>query len=151
MTLGKKMKLSWREASESDIPLLSEWNHQLIRDEGHRNSMTVEQLADRMAEWIRTNYRAIIFADEEPVAYALFRTDESVIYLRQLFVRRDRRRSGAGRAAIEILRNDVWPSDVRLTVDVLCNNHAAVAFWRAVGYRDYCLTLEIEPRNQEVR
>ena len=28
-------------------------------------------------------------------------------------------------------------------VDVLVNNGAAVAFWRSVGYADYCLTLEI--------
>jgi GNAT superfamily N-acetyltransferase len=109
--------------------------------------MTVEQLSDRMADWIQTTYRAIIFSDVDPVSYALFRTDESGIYLRQLFVRRDRRRSGIGREAVAILVEEIWPSDVRLTVDVLCDNRAAVEFWRAVGYRDYCLTLEIEPRN----
>ena len=44
-----------------------------------------------------------------------------------------------------ILKEQVWPRGVRLTVDVLCRNDAGVAFWRAVGYRDYCLTLEITP------
>ena len=139
------MKLAWREASVSDVDLLAEWNHQLIRDEGHRNSMTVEQLAERMKKWLSGEYRAVIFAEVEPVAYALFRKEEGLIYLRQLFVRRDRRRSGIGRAAFAILRSEIWPSGIRLTVDVLCRNSAALAFWRSVGYQDYCLTLEIMP------
>ena len=139
------MKLSWREASEADLALLSEWNHQLIRDEGHRNPMTVAELADRMKKWLRGEYHAVIFSDTEPVAYALYKNDDALIYLRQLFVRRDCRRTGIGRSAFEILRGEIWPSGVRLTVDVLCQNHGGVAFWRSVGYRDHCLTLEIMP------
>jgi GNAT superfamily N-acetyltransferase len=139
------MKLSWHEAAAVDICLLSEWNQQLIRDEGHRNAMTVEQLADRMANWLSKEYRAIIFSDTEPVAYALFKHEEDLVYLRQFFVRRDRRRVGVGRSAFEILRSEVWPTGVRLTVDVLCQNNGGVAFWRSLGYRDYCLTLEIMP------
>jgi len=107
--------------------------------------MTVEQLAERMKKWLSGEYRAVIFAEVEPVAYALFRKEEGLIYLRQLFVRRDRRRSGIGRAAFAILRSEIWPSGIRLTVDVLCRNSAALAFWRSVGYQDYCLTLEIMP------
>lgn len=139
------MKLSWREASEADLPLLAEWNFQLIRDEGHRNSMTVAELANRIRTWLQGEYRAIIFSDAEPVAYALFKTQDSEIYLRQLFVRRDRRRTGVGGAAFEILRCEIWPPGIGLTVDVLCHNHDAIAFWRSVGYRDYCLTMEIMP------
>lgn len=139
------MKLSWREASEADLPMLAEWNHQLIRDEGHRNPMTVAELADRMKHWLKGEYRAVIFSETDPVAYALFKQEDALIYLRQLFVRRDRRRIGIGRGAFTILRSEIWPPGVRLTVDVLCRNHGAVAFWRSVGYRDYCLTLEIMP------
>jgi hypothetical protein len=58
---------------------------------------------------------------------------------------RDRRRAGIGRRAFEILGREVWPRSVRLTVDVLCANQSGIAFWRSVGYRDYCLTLEIMP------
>lgn len=139
------MKLSWREVVVSDLGLLAEWNHQLIQDEGHRNPMTVEQLAERMKNWLQGEYRAVIFTNDEPVGYALFKTEEELIYLRQFFVRRDRRRCGIGKMAFQILRAEVWPSDVRLSVDVLCRNSAGVAFWRSVGYRDYCLTLEILP------
>jgi GNAT superfamily N-acetyltransferase len=139
------MKLSWRNASDEDLALLAEWNHQLIRDEGHRNAMNVAELAERMERWLRGEYRAIVFSEADPVAYALFKQDDALIYLRQLFVRQDRRRAGIGRSAVEILRREIWPSNVRLTVDVLCQNRGGVAFWRSVGYRDYSLTLEIAP------
>lgn len=139
------MNLTWRKGSDADLGLLAEWNHQLIRDEGHRNPMTVPQLAERMQKWLQGEYRAVVFSIDEPVGYGLFKRDEELIYLRQFFVRRDRRRTGIGRAAFSILREQIWPRSIRLTVDVLCQNHAAIAFWRSVGYRDYCLTLEIIP------
>jgi GNAT superfamily N-acetyltransferase len=140
------MKLTWHEASEADLGLLADWNLQLIRDEQHRNPMTVEELAERMRNWLRRGeYRAIIFSSDEPVGHAVFRQEAGLVHLRQFFVRRDRRRKGIGRAAVSILREQIWPTDVRLTVDVLCHNEGGVAFWRAVGYRDYNLTLEIMP------
>ena len=139
------MNLVWREASGSDMPLLAEWNHQLIRDEGHRNPMTVPQLAERMSRWLQGDYRAVVFSADAPVAYALFKPEQELVYLRQFFVSRDRRREGHGRAALDILRHQVWPQGVRLTVEVLCSNHAALAFWRSVGYRDYSLLLELLP------
>lgn len=138
--------LSWREATDADLGLLAEWNHQLIRDEGHRNPMTVPELSARMQGWLRGEYRALIFIADEPVAYGLFRQEKELVYLRQFFVRRDRRREGVGRAALEILRHDIWPKDIRLTVDVLSQNHAAISFYRNAGFQDYALTLEIMPK-----
>lgn len=139
------MKLSWRKASPADLPLLAEWNYQLIRDEGHRNPMTVPDLKSRMRGWLAADYQAIIFATAEPVAYALFRPEQTSIYLRQFFVRRDHRRQGIGRAGMNLLRSEIWPRDVRLTVEVLCENPSGIAFWRSMGYSDYSLTLEIMP------
>ena len=81
----------------------------------------------------------------EPVAYALFRENEKEIYLRQLFVRRDKRNKGLGKNAIMLLRKEIWPKSKRLTADVLSGNKAGIKFWHSVGYKDYCLTLEIMP------
>jgi len=139
------MNLTWRYASDQDIGLLAEWNHQLILDEGHRNQMTVEQLGARLSKFLQGGYQAVVFSAGEPIAYALFRRESDSIYLRQFFVRRDRRRTGVGRRALGILRQEIWPADVRLTVDVLVRNAGGIAFWRQVGYQDYCLTLEIMP------
>ncbi len=141
--------MTFRGATPGDCPVLAELNHQLIRDEGHRNAMTVPELEQRMRDWLTGKYRAVIFEDgDEVVAYALYREQLEEIYLRQLFVVRNRRRQGLGRRAVEILRSEIWPNNKRLTVDVLVTNKTARAFWRAVGYADYSLTLEILPKNE---
>src|SRR3954471_20263764 len=114
------MNLTWRAASIADLGLLAEWNHQLIQDEGHRNPMSVAELAERMQQWLQSDYQGVLFSSDEPVAYALYRMEEKLVYLRQFFVRRDRRRTGIGRAACSMLQEQIWPPDVRLTVDVLC-------------------------------
>jgi predicted acetyltransferase len=145
----------FRYAGLDDSSLLAELNHQLIRDEGHRNRLTVPELEQRMSGWLSSEYRAVLFEDSgETVAYALFHEKPEEIYLRQLFVVRHRRRQGLGREAVGILRSHVWPKTKRLTVEVLVSNQGGLAFWRALGYKDYCLSLEILPdssreRNQE--
>jgi predicted acetyltransferase len=138
--------MTYRHATTDDSPLLAELNHQLIRDEGHRNRMTIPELEQRMRVWLAGEYVAILFEDGgEVVAYALYREQPEEIYLRQLFVIRQRRRQGLGKQAMRLLRSKIWPKTKRLTVEVLVANTAAVAFWRAVGYRDHSLALEIVP------
>jgi GNAT superfamily N-acetyltransferase len=140
------MPIDYRFAAAGDLDLLAEWNHQLIRDEGHRNPMTPAELRARMAGWLAGGYRAVVFLDaSEPVAYALYHESATEIYLRHLFVRRDRRREGIGRQAMTLLRNRLWPRRKRLTVEVLTANTPALSSWRALGFHDYALTLEIMP------
>ena len=139
--------MNFRRAIVNDAARLAELNHLLLQDENHRNKkMSIPELEQRMRGWLAAEYAAVIFEEDgEVVAYALYREQPEEIYLRQLFVARNRRRKGLGRKAVEILRTKIWPANKRLTVDVLVQNTAAIAFWRAVGYRDYCLTLEILP------
>jgi len=139
--------MTHRQATIDDSALLAKFNRQLIEDEGHRNRMTVPELERRMRNWLAGEYVATVFEDGgEVVAYALFRERTDEIYLRQLFVVRQRRRQGIGRQTVQILRSSIWPKDRRLTVEVLATNREALAFWRAVGYADYSLTLEILPK-----
>ena len=67
------------------------------------------------------------------------------IYLRHFFVSPEQRRQGIGREGFRILREEVWPENRRLSVAALCRNAPALAFWRKLGFVDYCLTLELEP------
>ena len=139
--------MEFRQATVADCSLLAELNHQLIRDEGHLNPMTVPELEERMCGWLGTDYQAVVFAiNAEAVAYALYRDDGAEIYLRQFFVVRHRRREGIGRRAMRILFDNVWPKNKRLTVEVLWKNKPAVEFWKAVGYQEHSLTLEIPPK-----
>lgn len=135
-----------RLAQPEDCQILGELNYQLIQDEGHRNPMTVFELVERMHGWLSSDYRASLFEDESGVvAYALYREQLDLLYLRQFFVQRHKRRLGIGRQCMKILFSEVWPTDKRITVDVLCQNPAGIAFWRSVGFTDYCLSLEIYP------
>ncbi len=137
--------MTFRIANLDDSRVLAEMNRQLLEDEGHRNRfMTLPQLEERMRGFLAGEYRGVIYQDDGAiVAYALYREQPEEIYLRQLFVLRDRRRRGYGRRAVQILRTDIWPKNKRLTVDVLLHNTSAIAFWRSVGYKDYLLGLEI--------
>jgi ribosomal protein S18 acetylase RimI-like enzyme len=139
--------MQWHLADASDVSSLAEMNQHLISDEGHRNPMGAEQLRERMARWLATEYRAVIFErDGERVAYALYRTDEQErVHLRQFFVARPFRRRGVGREAFRLFRAEVIPSDRRVVLEVLITNSAARAFWDAVGFREYAVTLELQP------
>jgi len=138
--------MEYRIATENDLDLLADWNQQLIRDEEHRNRMNLSQLRNRMKEWLTSDYTAVVFSiSAEPVAYALFHAGADEIYLRQLFVSRDKRNQGLGTEAVALLKDNLWPPSKRLTVDVLSHNQSGIRFWRSLGYKDYCLTLEIMP------
>jgi ribosomal protein S18 acetylase RimI-like enzyme len=140
--------VKYRRANLDDSLLLAELNHQLIRDEGHRNQMTVPELAERMRGWLATEYSGVIFEDDRGfAAYALYREEEHTIHLRHFFVARDRRRAGLGRRAMRLLCSEIWPGHKRLTVEVLCANTPAIAFYKAAGYAEYSLCLEMLPRN----
>jgi len=135
-----------RFATRDDAQVLGALNHQLIQDEGHRNRMTIPQLAVRAERLLASGYQASIFEDNSGVlAYALYREEEDHLYLRQFFVQRHQRRRGVGRQCIKMLSSEIWPRNKRITVNVLCHNQPGIAFWQAMGFTDYCLTLELTP------
>jgi predicted acetyltransferase len=138
--------MNYRIATQDDAGELAKMNRQLIADEGHRNPMTDAQLEERMRGWIKSGeYEAAVFEEGgQTTGYALWRREPEHVYLRQFFVGREWRRRGLGREAIHWLRAHAWKDARRLRVEVLVGNTAAIEFWRAVGYRDYALTLEVE-------
>jgi ribosomal protein S18 acetylase RimI-like enzyme len=141
----KRTEMRFRLASVADAEALGALNAQLIRDEGHRNPMTVGQLVERMNGWLQREYEALIVEDDgKVVGYALFRREPEDIYLRQIFVRPDDRRRGIGRAMIEWLMQNAWQSAARVRIEVLVGNATAREFWHALGFRDYCITMEVD-------
>src|SRR4051812_49471078 len=96
--------MEYRQATAADVPALAAMNGQLIRDEGHRNPMTVAELADRMAGWLAGEYKAVLFEEGgPPVGYALYRREPADGYLRHPFLPPADRRPGGGRAAVGVL------------------------------------------------
>lgn len=131
-----------RVAGTADLPVLAELNRQLIEDEGHSNPMSVAELEDRMRGWIARAYTAVLFTENgRVVGYALYRTDNTGIFLRQFFICRGERGKGLGRQAMARLCRCVWPAGALVTLEALAANRAGLAFWRALGFEDYAVTL----------
>ena len=143
--------MTCRLATLADVGLLASLNHQLIQDESHTNQLTLEQLSDRMTKWLQGEYRAVIFeAKEGVVAYALYCVGERAegerfIFLRHFFVHRAQRRKGVGREALRLLLSEVFPPRARVLLDVLYDNQGARDFWKKLGFKEHCLTLELWP------
>jgi GNAT superfamily N-acetyltransferase len=137
--------MDFRFALAGDAKRIAPLNAQLIRDEGHRNSMTVEQLEQRMANWLsRDEYKAVIFEEAGiETGYALFQRNDDHVYLRHLFVNPDFRRRGIGRQALDWLWANAWTDASRLRIDVLVGNREGQAFWQSVGFQPYCVTMEM--------
>jgi GNAT superfamily N-acetyltransferase len=145
---GLTFHLTFRVAAAADLPHLASWNKQLIEDEGHDNTMSLEELAVRMRNWLTTEYQALIFEDQAaaaPVAYALLRDTPEWVHLRQFFVARDRRRRGIGARAVALLRDSVFLPDKPVIVEAMAWNQPALSFWRAVGFADRYVGLESRP------
>jgi len=140
--------MTYREDKVTDLDLLTAWNHQLIADEGADNPMAFTELRERISDWLNSAVlQAIVFSiDDEDIAYALFQETDDAIHLRQFFVARDHRRKGHGRAAMQILKTEVWPANKPLTVGVLTQNTDAYTFWREMGYEATIIKMEI-PRS----
>jgi GNAT superfamily N-acetyltransferase len=134
--------VDFRFAGEADLPLLAAWNEQLIEDERAVTRLDRAGLEARMRVWIAAEYRAVLFEEAgQPVGYALFRPDEAGVYLRQFFVARERRRRGLGRRAVGLLLEYAFPRGCRVSLQVLNQNAAGLAFWRALGFADSAQTL----------
>jgi GNAT superfamily N-acetyltransferase len=135
--------MKWRFMTAGDIAGIAELNRQLQQDEGAA-VMNAHDLAIRLAKWLETDYRGVVFEREaQRVAYALFRdTDpfaegDDGIFLRQFFVVATERRKGIGRAAFPLLLNAVWPPDKRIFLEALSSNPAGHAFWQSVGFKPH--------------
>lgn len=134
-----------RSATADDAELLAGMNQRLIWDEGHRSLMTLGELRERMRGWLEGEYRVLILqVDGTAAGYVLFREEPEWIYVRQLFVEEPYRRRGVGRSAVRHLVGLCSGKVPRLRIDVLVGNKIAQAFWRSVGFADYCITMELE-------
>lgn len=142
--------MKYRFATLDDVPLLARMNKQLVEDEQHRNRFKSEEwFAERMRGFLAGEYRAVLFEIEAAVVgYALYRNHPEhgdTIYLRQIFVDRAHRRQGIGKRALRLLKEEILPPGKRRVVEVLVGNHAAREFYRAAGFHEYSLELEIPP------
>ena len=64
--------MTYRFATQDDIPVLAEMNERLARDENHRDRLTIASLQSRLTNWRAEGQRADVSeVDGTGVAYAL--------------------------------------------------------------------------------
>lgn len=137
--------MTYRFAASDDIPLLAAMNERLTRDENHRDRMTIPALRARMTKWLDEGSRAVLFeADGQCVGYVLFDKTPEHIYLKHFFIEAEHRRKGTGRSAMKWLMRNAWDGESRIRLDVLSGNERGIAFWKSLGFEDYCITMERE-------
>lgn len=135
-----------RFATPQDAALLARMNEQLIRDEGHRSAINLMHLERRMNQWLSGEYQAVIFSLKgSVVGYALLLNEPEWVYVRQFFICPEYRRQKLGSQAMRwLLEKMQGQTQQKMRIDVLINNAPGMAFWRSLGFQDYCLTMERE-------
>jgi len=126
-----KIKLSGND----DLDFLAVMNKQLIEDEQHDNKMNIEQLKNRMRDFITGSYNAYMFIDgNRIIGYALVDTQRNALYLRQFFISRDERRKGYGTLAFSQLMQLLGTETI--DIEVMVWNDRAKAFWESLGFKE---------------
>jgi len=133
-------------AESAEAPLLATLNFQLDEDEPHPNPLPLSALTERMDRWIKSGeYDVLLFRrGDRVVGYAAWRLEDRGVYLRHFFICRDQRRQGWGRAAMRLLRRDVFPKDRPVQIESTIGNKSAIAFWHAIGFQDFGLSMELK-------
>jgi RimJ/RimL family protein N-acetyltransferase len=123
------------ECTEKDIKLLAEMNKQLIEDEKANNLMDINQLENRMNDFLNNGYKAFFFIiDEKIIGYALCDMTKDPKYLRQFFIKREERRKHYGKIAFNNLLEKLEIKEIE--IDVLKWNEDGIKFWENIGFKE---------------
>jgi ribosomal protein S18 acetylase RimI-like enzyme len=144
------LELEIRSATAEDFDTLAILNHQLIEDEKHRNPMTVPELKERFVRFVNCeNWMVDLFSrGGEVVGFATYRLEPDNteasgqrVFLRQFYISRQHRRSGLGRAAVDLLLLARF-KDKKIVLEVLETNPGGRAFWSSMGFVPYSIMME---------
>ena len=136
-----------RRCTMDDVPELSVMNKCLIDDEKSTNPMNLEELKQRMARFLGTEYDAYYFMlDDTVIGYALVRRS-SPLYLRQFFIKREYRRRHYGKEAFSLLLEELDTDTIEL--DVLPWNEAGLGFWKDCGLKETCISMRYTRESRE--
>jgi GNAT superfamily N-acetyltransferase len=144
------MDLRLRRAGDGDLDRLAEMNLGLIRDSGHRSRMGLPALRERFSRFMAEGWSIDLFEDPaNAVGFAGWREEETQadpsgrhVFLRQFYVVPERRGVGAAQACFDLLARERWSPGQRVTLEVLEANPRGRAFWDALGFKPYSVTLE---------
>jgi GNAT superfamily N-acetyltransferase len=144
------MTLILKKATILDLDQLVVMNKHLIEDEGSGNPMSIEQLLNRMKDWLESGWEIDLLCESSSVVgYALYQfrphpynESREEVYLRQFFVKREYRNRGYGNEGIKLLISERLQDMDTITIDVLETNPAGMRFWQKIGFLPYSTTMK---------
>ena len=129
-----------QECTIADVPKLAALNKQLIDDEKSDNPMTINELENRMSDFLNTEYSAYFFIiDSKIIGYALVKKTAEPIYLRQFLIDRNYRKQHYGKQAFQMLLQYLDIEEIDL--EVLPWNKNGLAFWKHCGFNETCIAM----------
>ena len=149
------MELTIRAATLDDVEALAAMNKHLIKDEGSRNPMDIDRLKHRMTGMIESEWVVLLISNQdEDVGYMVYKVspdeyfpDQSELYIRQYFVKRQYRGTGLGAQAFNTISKNHFPENAVLTLDVLEVNPRGRKFWEKVGFKPYLTHMKKQNTN----
>ena len=132
-----------RKCNRDDIPQLAVFNKQLIEDEKSDNPMSVPELEERMAGFLKTEYDAYFFEkDCVVVGYALVKKTCTPLYLRQFFICREYRKEHCGTEAFHALLEYLNVDSI--DIEVLSGNEPGNRFWESLGFKEVSRYMRVQ-------
>lgn len=123
-----------------DCCKLAEMNKKLIDDEKSDNPMNIEELQNRMRDFLDGDYSAYFFMkDDIVIGYALVRHTSNPLYLRQFFIDREYRQKKNGKQAFQKLMTYLKVETI--DIDVLPWNNVGISFWKSCGFKETCISM----------
>lgn len=132
-----------QECTIADVPMLAELNKQLIDDEKSDNPMSINELKNRMSEFLNTEYSAYFFiVHSQVIGYALVKNTVEPIYLRQFLIDRKYREKHYGKQAFQMLMQHLGLK--RIDIEVLPWNQIGYSFWKNCGFKELSIAMRYE-------
>nr|WP_154892411.1 GNAT family N-acetyltransferase [Paenibacillus xylanexedens] len=134
-----------------DVHILSQMNKELIEDEKSDNQMTINELNNRMKDFLVNVWKAtLLVLGDHVVGYALYQEREDVsnkkkktFHIRQYYISRKYRRRGLGKQGIDLLRNELFQYST-ISIDVLESNPTGRSFWEKLGFKTYYTNMKFK-------
>jgi 8-oxo-dGTP pyrophosphatase MutT (NUDIX family) len=137
-------KLTHAPAGEESLPLLAEFNRQLLKDQGLRREVTVAELENRLRELIAGDFQAVLFYwKNDPVGYCLYRLHPRYAHIRHIHLQPDIRRHVDLSEAFSLLRREELQDFAMIRIDVPEADRDSITLWESQGFRPRSLRLEL--------
>ncbi len=118
-------------------------NKHLIEAEKSNNKLSIEELENRMIEFLSNEYEAYFFVNENTIiGYALVKHNVTPLYLRHFFIKEEYRRRYYGTIAFKELLSYLGVKSI--DIEVLPWNERGIKFWSSIGFKEIsrCMRLE---------